>query len=510
MALLGAVGGDALAADLSFNIQYIAEANPFPPQSGSTFSYADVWAENGFAYVGSDQGIDNSSSRRGVSVFSISNSGVPTFMPSPESPPPGYLGTTYFGSEMEDVEVYDGIGYFASDINGSSGRTGVDIVNLAIPWEPIFLSRVDASDCLTDSPSVCAHGKVHTLSIQRFNIGTPEEQRYLYTSDNETTTIKISDVTDPTNPHLIKSLSLTGVGGNVDSHEVVVRDNRLYVASKNPSSSQTEAWVHIFDVSNPANPALMKAFPSGDKTHTAMPTNDGKYLIVAEERANGNVKIYDISMIDQVGDPQNPTLVATLNAGNVCHDGTCISAHSPHHVHVHGNLAFITWYEAGLQVFNISNPASPVLVGAYDTYPGTSSNFNGNWGVDLSLGLNRVLLSDRKRGLIVVDARGVLTSGDYDHDMDVDANDYIAWQKGFGSTGNSVHDPPLADGNYDGVVDAADYVLWRKRFGSPPAGGSGGSDLGSGVPEPNAMLVVAGGMAVCAALRRSRSAPRRG
>ena len=52
-------------------------------------------------------------------------------------------------------------------------------------------------------------------------------------------------------------------------------------------------------------------------------------------------------------------------------------------------------------MFNISNPASPVLVGAFDTWAGTSTNFNGNWGVDLSLGLKRVLLSDRKRGLIV-------------------------------------------------------------------------------------------------------------
>src|SRR5262245_27792611 len=119
--------GCAAAADLTFNINYIAESNPFPPESGSNFSYADVWAENGYAYVGSDRGIDNSSSRRGISIFSISNSGIPTFLPPPSPPPSGYTGTTYFGSEMEDVEVYDGIGYFASDINGSTGRTGVDI-----------------------------------------------------------------------------------------------------------------------------------------------------------------------------------------------------------------------------------------------------------------------------------------------------------------------------------------------------------------------------------------------
>src|SRR5262245_34036867 len=75
-----------LAADVTFNINYISEANPFPPEAGSNFAYADVWSENGYAYVGSDRGIDNSSSRRGISVFSISNAGIPTFLPPPSPP----------------------------------------------------------------------------------------------------------------------------------------------------------------------------------------------------------------------------------------------------------------------------------------------------------------------------------------------------------------------------------------------------------------------------------------
>ena len=108
-----------------------------------------------------------------------------------------YAGTTYYGSEMEDVEVYDGIGYFSSDVNGSTGRTGVDIVDLSIPFDPIMLSRVDTSDCLSGNPGVCAHGKVHTLSIQRFNANTPSEQRFMYTSDNDTDVVKITECHEP-------------------------------------------------------------------------------------------------------------------------------------------------------------------------------------------------------------------------------------------------------------------------------------------------------------------------
>jgi len=503
---------DAWAADLTFNITYIAESNPFPPVSGTTFSYADVWSENGYIYLGSDRGYSSTGGARGIAVFSINNAGIPTYLP-PLSPPPAlpsgitppsfYAATTYYGSEMEDVEVYDGIGYFASDVNGTTGRTGVDIVDLSIPFDPILISRVDASDCLPGSSTTCAHGKVHTLSVQRFNANTPSETRFLYTSDNDTSVVKITDVTNPSNPQLIKSLSLTGVGANVDAHEVVVRNNRLYVASKNPSNASGEGYFHIFDVADPSNPILLKAFLSGASTHTAMPTDDGKTLIVAEERSNGNVKIYDISNINSPNDPDTPILKATLNAANVCHLGTCISAHSPHHVHTHGNLLFMPWYEAGLQVFNISNPANPVLVGAFDTYVGTSTNFNGNWGVDLSMGLKRVLLSDRTRGLIVVDASAVLIPGDYNQDMVVNQLDYEVWRSTFGSTRSGAHDAPYADGNYNGIVDAADYVIWRNNFGQVQTGASLGSSL---VPEPASTAILLVGGALMALRRRPRAA----
>ena len=499
-------------ADITFNINYIAEAQPIPPASGSNFFYGDVWSENGYVYLGSDRGFPRSghlsNGAAGVSIFSLSNSGIPTFLPPPTSPPSGYQPTTYFGNEMEDVEVYDGIGYFGSDYNPSDAvrRTGVDIVDLSIPFDPIMLSRVDETDCLAANPSVCAHGKVHTVSIQRFNENTPLEQRFLYTSDNESSVIKISDVSDPANPQLIQSFGLPFVSSAVDSHEVMVRNNRLFVASKNPSKAGPnhggtgEGWVHIYDVSTPSNPVLLKAWESGTSTHTAMPSYDGNTLIVAEEREHGNVFIYDISMIDQPNDPQNPILRSTLNDSNVQHGGQNISAYSPHHPHVHGNLLFLTWYEAGLTVFNIADPANPLFVGAFDTWPGTSTNFNGNWGVDLSHGLNRVLLSDRKRGLIVVDASGVLLPGDYNHDYMVDDDDYDAWRSTFGTTRISVHDPPLADGNYNGIVDAADFVLWRKHVGQAGAG------AGSSVPEPGAIMLFALGMMAIASRFRVRGA----
>ncbi|HEY3393427.1 MAG TPA: dockerin type I domain-containing protein [Lacipirellulaceae bacterium] len=454
--------GMAAAADLTFNIELVGQSDPLP---GSPY-YADVWAEDNYAYVGSDR------TGGGVSIFDIFNPFEPQFV------------TMYAGNEMEDVEVHNGVGFFGSDVSTTSG-TGVDIVDLSNPANPVRLNRVNALDG--------GHNKVHTLTVSK---------GFLYTSDNATDVVKIFNVATPSSPQFVKSLVL-GAPQDVASHEVVVSNDRLYVASKQNNTEGLECcgWTHIFDVANPAQPVLLKKFLSGPRSHTASPTADGKTLVVAEERPNGNVHLYDISMIDRANDPDDPVLLKTLSRTSVG-----IDAHSPHHPHLHGNLLFLSWYEAGLQVFNIADPANPVHVGAYDTYPGTSTLFYGNWGSYLGLGLSTLLLSDRQRGLIIVDATDVLTPGDYNQDGLVNASDYAAWRSEF-SQDVFHHGTLISDGNGDGFVDAADYVVWRANT---LAGGASGvsaaassmaeaADSAAAVPEPGSLivLIVAGGSFSC-------------
>jgi hypothetical protein len=456
----------AAGADVTFNIELVGQADPHP---GSPF-YADVWGDGNYAYVGSDR------PGGGVSIFDIFNPFEPQFV------------TMYPGDEMEDVEVHNGIGYFGSDVFPTTSGTGVDIVNLSDPSNPVRLSRVNSLNG--------GHNKVHTLTVSK---------GFLYTSDNATDTVKIVDVANPSRPMLVKSLDL-GAPSGVASHQVVVDNDRLYVASKLNNNDGLECcgWTHIYDVASPAQPVLLKAFLSGPRSHTAMPTADGKTLIVAEERPDGNVHLYDISMINEANDPDDPGLLKTLSRTSVG-----IDAHSPHHPHLHGNLLFLSWYEAGVQVFNIADPANPVHVGAFDTFPGTSSSYNGNWGSYMGPGMSTVLLSDRQRGLIIVDASDVLAPGDYNQDGFVNGGDYAAWRSEFGHD-IAHHGSVIGDGNSDGVVDAADYVIWRAmvaRGGSAPAAfGAARIPAASAVPEPAAFLlsVLVGGNLLWLSSKRRR------
>lgn len=94
----------------------------------------------------------------------------------------------------------------------------------------------------------------------------------------------------------------------------------------------------------------------------------------------------------------------------------------------------------------------------------------------------------------------VLTSGgeadaDFDGDGDVDGADFLAWQRGLGTTGNATAQQGDSDGDMD--VDAADLANWRSQF-------SGGGGVAA-VPEPTSLaMLVVGALLPLGAKRRRR------
>src|SRR5581483_4543282 len=112
--------------------------------------------------------------------------------------------------------------------------------------------------------------------------------------------------------------------------------------------------------------------------------------------------VFDIS------NPSSPTLVADLHEKLLG-----IQATSPSTSKVMGNYLFVAWYQAGVVIFDVSDPRNPILVGNYDTWPGSSTGGtgggNGDWGVWPFLGMDKILVSDRTTGLYVLDATAVST-----------------------------------------------------------------------------------------------------
>jgi len=90
---------------------------------------------------------------------------------------------------------------------------------------------------------------------------------------------------------------------------------------------------------------------------------------------------------------------------------------------------------------------------------------------------------------------GSINNADFDADLGVDGNDFLIWQRGFGT--GSLHSE--GDANNSQTVDADDFSLWENQFGLPAE-----SPLPSTliVPEPSSMLLFFMAMLSRAAIRR--------
>jgi hypothetical protein len=183
--------------------------------------------------------------------------------------------------------------------------------------------------------------------------------------------------------------------------------------------------------------------------HSSWTSEDGKYLYSCREVTNsngpspGDVRVYNVE------NPAQPLLVKRITMSDLN-----INAVTPHNPVVMGNLLFVSWYQAGLQVFDITNPADPKRVGQYDTFPSTfipenfsessilnepwdllcaspelqntlPTTYDGNWAVYPFLGYDKVLVGDMKEGLFIVDVTGIFTPpknliSDFDGDRKTD------------------------------------------------------------------------------------------
>jgi hypothetical protein len=208
--------------------------------------------------------------------------------------------------------------------------------------------------------------------------------------------VHVVNLTDPYHPALITKITSTNGGGYNTIHEILLDGNYLYetdsrtptvkvINISNPAAPVfvrnivtsdprfihavhiangrlfTSGWggkTEIYDISNVATQApLVGTVLAGNNAHSTWTSTDGNYLYSARETVDGDLRVYNIS------NPANPLLVKSINAAALGLNAIC-----PHNPVVVGNLLFVAWYQAGLQVFDITNPANPVRVGQFDTF----------------------------------------------------------------------------------------------------------------------------------------------
>ena len=441
-----------------------------PCNSGSlTSKYADIYADGNIAVQGSY-------SCRGAFIYDISN---------PDSP---VLSAWYNpGNNQQFLEaiVVGNRGYF-----GSGNGGGVHIVDLSNPANPQLLGIVNAANGNGFST-------VHEMVVWG---------NYLIENANTlgNKTIKIINVSNPASAVFVRDLIPTDPQW---VHAMHIRGNRMFTSGW--GSSTQRGRTEIYDISNVATqaPTLLGFIEdpnpnvtAGNNMHSSWTSEDGNYLYSARETntGTGDIRVYNIS------NPAVPLLVNNISMAELG-----LNAVTPHNPVVMGNLLFVSWYQAGVQVFDISDRANPQRVGQYDTFQSAfaptaeeraalagaepwdmicSSEFrqnqlpttyDGNWAVFPFTGLNKVLAGDLSSGLLILDATGVGQPprnpiSDFDGDGKTDHSQFydgVSWVIERSSDGAQKHygwgngSDKLVNGDFDGD-GRADVAVWRPSNGS--------------------------------------------
>lgn len=337
-------------------LRLVGQLDPFP---GSN-RYADVWAEGRYAYLGSYFSGDPNDGGGGVMIVDIANPAAPRLV--------GHYNPAQ-GGRFQDVIVTGGIGYFSSE-----NRGGVHIVDVRNPALPVLLSQINTEQ--NGFPNV------HELFVA---------DGALYEADSRTNVVKVFDVRNPRQPVFLRNITTTDTRV---IHAITAINGRLYTSG---FSGKTD----IYDVRNILSgaPPLLGAVDSGTSSHTSWVSSDGRILASARETIDGDVRLFDIS------NPASAVPLATITKQSLGIEGF-----TPHNPFIVGNLLFVSWYQAGMVVIDITDPRQPRLTGRYDTSSDTpEQGFFGCWGVFPFLGFDKILLSDMNNGLIIVDATAALT-----------------------------------------------------------------------------------------------------
>ncbi len=211
---------------------------------------------------------------------------------------------------------------------------------------------------------------------------------------------RVYDLHDPLLPTL---RTVSDAGYMHDGSSFVLNDARASqcAAGHNPCEVYidfNENTVDIWDITDKASPVRLSSTPyqGASYTHSGWWSADKNYVFIQDE-------------LDEQKLGLNTTL-RTLDIHNLRSPSVVVSYTGPtraidHNGFTKGNRYYISNYERGLTVLDVSNPKAAIEVGHFDTYSipeDNTANFNGAWGAYPYLPSGNILVSDINYGLFVL------------------------------------------------------------------------------------------------------------
>jgi hypothetical protein len=276
-----------------------------------------------------------------------------------------------------DVKLADGPGGERYAIVGSNLR-GAVVIDVSDPDAPVEVAQ------FPPPPAGEQIVNVHTLFL---------DGGRAYLANTTIGGLDIYDLTDPSDPQRLGQWVHPMIdiqGGFV--HDLFVRDGQVFLNYWNLG------MVILDSLADPEDPTVVGTFDSYERrtSHSTWVTDvAGRSVAVhGDEDFGAHVRIVDV-------DPASVAFLDTLGAYQTRPQV------SVHNILAHDNLAFVTYYQDGLRVLDLADPADPVEIAHYHTWPGAEPGYGdgfyeGAIGVDYDATSGHIYVADTHRGLWVL------------------------------------------------------------------------------------------------------------
>jgi choice-of-anchor B domain-containing protein len=306
-------------------------------------------------------------------------------------------------SSWRDVKVYQ-----VFDDASSSYKAYAYVTTEAFSQGMQILDLTDLPNQVTLAATINEFSTAHNVYLANINYddGTALEglNPYIYVegSNNDGGAFRVFDLVDPINPALVATAP-SGSGYVHDATSFVITDDRTAdcVNGNNPCElfiDFNELTVDIWDMTNLSTPTMLSStgYSNASYTHSGWWSEDMMTIFIQDELDEQNFGLNTTMRSLDISDLINPQIsgIYTGQTAAIDHNGFTL-----------GNYYYMSNYQRGLSVIDVSDPTDMKDVAFFDSYSipaANTANFNGAWGTYPYLPSGNILISDIEYGLFVV------------------------------------------------------------------------------------------------------------
>ncbi|HWN83033.1 MAG TPA: choice-of-anchor B family protein, partial [Candidatus Udaeobacter sp.] len=272
-------------------------------------------------------------------------------------------------SIWREIATYGPYAYIVTEADGAA----LQVVSLVNPLNPVLVNTLN--------PPQVPFSRAHEIKADRatgrlYVAGTHD--------GSPLSGLKIFDlIANPIQPTYLGVWPESGYTIDNYVHDLSIQNGLAYCASI------YTGFVYVLNVSNPTHPTSVTSwtYPTAF-THNTWPTADGSFLVTTDENTGGHLRSWDLRQLPAVS-PADEWISPT---------GALV-----HNAYIRGNLCYMSHYQDGLRIVDISDPFALQPVAWFDTHPLDGGGSRGAWGCYcFAADPNIVYISDRDTGTYIL------------------------------------------------------------------------------------------------------------